>query len=57
MVLVGLAALVLAGRLVHTTPSTGHPATSAAGTIPLGGVLVVLGLSGPRPGELAPVGG
>jgi hypothetical protein len=34
MVLVGLAALVLAGRLVRTTPSAEHPATSAAVTIP-----------------------
>ena len=34
MVLVGLAALVLAGRLVRTTSSAGRPATSAAGTIP-----------------------
>ena len=35
MVVVGLAALVLAGRLVRTTPSVERPATSAAGTIPL----------------------
>ena len=34
MVLVGLAALVVAGRLVRTTPSAERPATSAAGTIP-----------------------
>jgi hypothetical protein len=34
MVLVGLAALVLAGRLVRTTSSAGRPATSAAVTIP-----------------------
>jgi hypothetical protein len=33
MVLVGLVALVVAGRLVRTTPSAGRPATSAA-TIP-----------------------
>jgi hypothetical protein len=34
MVLVGLAALAVAGRLVRTTPSAEHPATSAAVTIP-----------------------
>ena len=34
MVLVGLAALILAGRLVRTTSSAGRPATSAAVTIP-----------------------
>jgi hypothetical protein len=34
MVLVGLAVLVVAGRLVRTAPSAGRPATSAAVTIP-----------------------
>lgn len=34
MVLIGLAALAVAGRLVRTTPSAEHPATSAAVTIP-----------------------
>jgi hypothetical protein len=34
MVLVGLAALAVAGRLVRTAPSAEHPATSAAVTIP-----------------------
>jgi hypothetical protein len=34
MMLVGLAALAVAGRLVRTTPSAEHPATSAAVTIP-----------------------
>ncbi len=33
VVLVGLAVLAVAGRLVRTTPSAGHPATSAAVTI------------------------
>ena len=34
MVLIGLAGLAVAGRLVRTTPSAEHPATSAAVTIP-----------------------
>ena len=34
MVLVGLAALAVAGRLVRTTPNAERPATTAAGTIP-----------------------
>jgi hypothetical protein len=34
MVLIGLAALAVAGRLVRNTPSAEHPATSAAVTIP-----------------------
>jgi hypothetical protein len=34
MVLVGLAGLALAGRLVRTTPSAERPATSPAVTIP-----------------------
>ena len=34
MVLVGLAALAVAGRLVRTTPTAGHPATSAATILP-----------------------
>lgn len=34
MVLVGLAGLAVAGRLVRTTPSAERPATTAAGTIP-----------------------
>jgi PASTA domain len=34
MVLIGLAALAVAGRLVRTTPTAGHPATSAARILP-----------------------
>jgi hypothetical protein len=34
VVLVGLAVLAVAGRLVRTTPSAERPATTAAGTIP-----------------------
>jgi hypothetical protein len=34
MVVVGVAVLAVAGRLVRTTPSAGHPATRAAVTIP-----------------------